>query len=122
MKSAAPSSTVATNRCLPSLAPSQRTPKGVRVPGSASSRWTGTPLGTPCRGRRVESWTRNYGVEVSAIRDGAVLDRPLRVAVVGGGPAGACCAETLAKSGIETYLFERKLDNCKVRHSTVHTV
>lgn len=37
----------------------------------------------------------------------------LRVAVVGGGPAGACAAETLAKSGIETYLFERKMDNCK---------
>jgi len=39
--------------------------------------------------------------------------RKLRVAVVGGGPAGACCAETLAKAGIETYLIERKLDNCK---------
>lgn len=37
----------------------------------------------------------------------------LRVAVVGGGPAGSCAAETLAKSGIETYLFERKLDNAK---------
>ncbi|MFN6069496.1 MAG: geranylgeranyl reductase, partial [Pseudanabaena sp.] len=35
----------------------------------------------------------------------------LRVAVVGGGPAGSCAAETLAKAGIETYLFERKLDN-----------
>jgi geranylgeranyl reductase len=33
--------------------------------------------------------------------------------VVGGGPAGAAAAETLAKAGIETYLFERKLDNCK---------
>ncbi|MFN3926466.1 MAG: geranylgeranyl reductase [Pseudanabaenaceae cyanobacterium] len=37
----------------------------------------------------------------------------LRVAVVGGGPAGASTAETLAKAGIETYLFERKLDNAK---------
>jgi len=37
----------------------------------------------------------------------------LRVAVVGGGPAGSCAAETLAKSGVETYLFERKLDNAK---------
>ena len=33
--------------------------------------------------------------------------------MVGGGPAGAAAAETLAKAGIETYLFERKLDNCK---------
>lgn len=37
----------------------------------------------------------------------------LRVAVVGGGPAGACAAETLAKAGIETFMFERKMDNCK---------
>ncbi len=37
----------------------------------------------------------------------------LRVAVVGGGPAGSCAAETLAKAGIETYLLERKLDNAK---------
>ncbi|GAB4296169.1 MAG: geranylgeranyl reductase [Oscillatoriaceae cyanobacterium] len=37
----------------------------------------------------------------------------LRVAVVGGGPAGSSTAETLAKAGIETFLFERKLDNAK---------
>jgi geranylgeranyl reductase len=35
------------------------------------------------------------------------------VAVVGGGPAGSSAAEVLAKAGIETYLFERKLDNAK---------
>mmetsp|Transcript_39304 Transcript_39304/g.87860 ORF Transcript_39304/g.87860 Transcript_39304/m.87860 type:complete len:515 (-) Transcript_39304:53-1597(-) len=39
--------------------------------------------------------------------------RKLRVAVIGGGPAGACTADSLAKEGIETYLIERKLDNCK---------
>ena len=39
--------------------------------------------------------------------------RNLRVAVIGGGPAGGCAAETLAKGGIETYLIERKLDNAK---------
>jgi geranylgeranyl reductase len=37
----------------------------------------------------------------------------LRVAVVGGGPSGACAAEVLAKAGISTWLFERKLDNAK---------
>jgi len=37
----------------------------------------------------------------------------IRVAVVGSGPAGSSTAETLAKAGIETYLFERKLDNAK---------
>ena len=51
---------------------------------------------------------------VLAIKDGATLDRPLRVAVVGGGPGGASCAHTLAQNGIETFLFERKMDNCKV--------
>lgn len=39
--------------------------------------------------------------------------RNLRVAVVGGGPAGGSAAEVLAKGGIETYVIERKLDNCK---------
>ena len=37
----------------------------------------------------------------------------LRVAVIGGGPSGSCTAETLAKAGIKTWLFERKLDNAK---------
>jgi geranylgeranyl reductase len=32
---------------------------------------------------------------------------------VGGGPSGSCAAEVLAKAGIETWLFERKLDNAK---------
>jgi len=32
---------------------------------------------------------------------------------VGAGPAGSSTAETLVKAGIETYLFERKLDNAK---------
>ncbi|KAJ9532011.1 hypothetical protein QJQ45_003703 [Haematococcus lacustris] len=57
----------------------------------------------------------------AAVRDGQVLDRPLRVAVVGGGPSGACAAETLAKGGVETYLIERKLDNCKVARWDIAT-
>jgi len=41
-------------------------------------------------------------------------DRKMRVAVVGGGPSGACAAEVLAQEkGIETYIFERKMDNAK---------
>lgn len=35
------------------------------------------------------------------------------MAVIGGGPAGGSAAETLAKGGIETFLIERKMDNCK---------
>uniref|UniRef100_A0A803P9G2 FAD/NAD(P)-binding domain-containing protein n=1 Tax=Cannabis sativa TaxID=3483 RepID=A0A803P9G2_CANSA len=42
-----------------------------------------------------------------------VTGRNLRVAIIGGGPAGGAAAETLAKGGIETFLIERKLDNCK---------
>jgi flavin-dependent dehydrogenase len=37
-----------------------------------------------------------------------------KVAVVGGGPAGACAAEIFAQEkGIDTVIFERKLDNAK---------
>lgn len=60
--------------------------------------------------------------KVFAVADGTVLDRPLRVAVIGGGPSGACAAETLAKGGVETFLIERKMDNCKVCVSWVVTL
>jgi geranylgeranyl reductase len=37
-----------------------------------------------------------------------------KVAVVGGGPSGACAAEIFAQEkGIDTVLIERKLDNAK---------
>ena len=53
--------------------------------------------------------------QVFAVKDGAVLEgRKLRVAIIGGGPSGACAAETLAKGGVEAFLIERKMDNCKV--------
>lgn len=42
-----------------------------------------------------------------------LTNRNLRVAVIGGGPAGGAAADTLAKGGVETYLIERKMDNCK---------
>ena len=86
-----------------------------------ASAFVGTPVGQRVQGlmakpmalNRVSS--RGLAMKVSAVRDGAVLDRPLRVAVIGGGPSGACAAETLAKGGVETFLLERKMDNCKVR-------
>lgn len=37
----------------------------------------------------------------------------MRVAVIGGGPAGATAATTLAKAGIETYLIEKELNGDK---------
>ena len=37
-----------------------------------------------------------------------------KVAVIGGGPSGACAADALAKNpNIECTLFERKMDNAK---------
>jgi geranylgeranyl reductase len=44
----------------------------------------------------------------------AAPKRKFRVAVIGGGPSGACAAEIFAEEpNVETYLFERKMDNCK---------
>ena len=67
-------------------------------------------------GRRKGKTHKRYArgaVKVHAAKGRFEGDRKLRVAVVGGGPSGACAAETLAKAGIETYMIERKLDNCK---------
>jgi len=50
---------------------------------------------------------------VAAATSPKIDGRNLRVAVIGGGPAGGAAAETLAKGGIETFLIERKMDNCK---------
>lgn len=50
---------------------------------------------------------------VAAKSSPKIAGRNLRVAVVGGGPAGGAAAETLAKGGIETFLIERKMDNAK---------
>lgn len=44
----------------------------------------------------------------------AVAARPIRVAVVGGGPSGSCAAEVFAEAAnIECTIFERKMDNIK---------
>ena len=42
------------------------------------------------------------------------LDMKYKVAVIGGGPSGACAAEIFAQEkNIDTVLFERKMDNAK---------
>ncbi len=57
---------------------------------------------------------RRTSLRVTAARATPKLsNRKLRVAVIGGGPAGGAAAETLAQGGIETFLIERKMDNCK---------
>lgn len=55
---------------------------------------------------------RKFNV-IAGISSPKIDGRNLRVAVIGGGPAGGAAAETLAKGGIETFLIERKMDNCK---------
>ena len=82
-------------------------------PGNLRPCFQGQSLGSSRSSRRQQA-QRSSTLTVYAIKDGATLDRPLRVAVVGGGPGGASCAHTLAENGIETFLFERKMDNCKV--------
>jgi geranylgeranyl reductase len=52
--------------------------------------------------------------QISAPKSTSSLDMKYKVAVVGGGPSGACAAEIFAQEkGIDTYLFERKMDNAK---------
>lgn len=47
-------------------------------------------------------------------RAASIQAQKFKVAVIGGGPSGACAAEELAKNpNIECYLFERKMDNIK---------
>lgn len=79
----------------------------VKFSAYGNSTWGGTPLSS----RRVCAGT-SFAPAVSDVSL-ATLIMKLRVAVVGGGPAGACAAEILAKGGVETYMFERKMDNCK---------
>ncbi len=47
--------------------------------------------------RNNNAASRGLALQVSAVKDGAKLDRPLRVAVIGGGPSGgANCGGTRA--------------------------
>ena len=42
------------------------------------------------------------------------LSMKYKVAVIGGGPSGACATEIFAQEkGIDTVMFERKMDNAK---------
>jgi geranylgeranyl reductase len=46
--------------------------------------------------------------------NGSNMDMRYKVAVIGGGPSGACAAEIFAQEkGIDTVMFERKMDNAK---------
>lgn len=82
------------------------------TPSSLISARSQSLTGSPVCSRRVfagASVTSTVPLTFAA----STIDMKLRVAVVGGGPAGACAAETLVQNGIETFMFERKMDNCK---------
>lgn len=81
---------------------------------AASSSFAGQAVSAVSVASNVRMASRSAVKAMAAIRDGEALNRPLRVAVIGGGPSGACAAETLAKGGVEVFLIERKMDNCKV--------
>jgi geranylgeranyl reductase len=77
-----------------------------------------TPVAAPARSVVPAAVVLALGVFAGfaasrTVATAAVYEKPLRVAIVGGGPSGSCAAETLAKAGIQTWMFERKLDNAK---------
>ena len=56
----------------------------------------------------------NGGVSHRTASASSSLDMKYKVAVVGGGPSGACAPEIFAQEkSIDTVLFERKMDNAK---------
>lgn len=60
------------------------------------------------------SFMGKTSVSQVANSNGSNLDMRYKVAVVGGGPSGACAAEIFAQEkGIDTVMFERKMDNAK---------
>jgi hypothetical protein len=62
----------------------------------------------------ASAFAPHQSVGYTAATSSTALSMKYKVAVVGGGPAGACAAEIFAQEkGIDTVLFERKLDNAK---------
>ena len=97
-----------------------------RTGSSLTPLFLGRLRAQPQRRARRSEGHRNHEVagRTQAARGGACMEHSKSIdtsesltcpptQVVGGGPSGACAAETLAKAGIETFLIERKMDNCK---------
>ena len=61
------------------------------------------------------SFTGNrLSTTTSSSSTSTTLEMKYKVAVVGGGPSGACAAEIFAQEkNVDTVLFERKMDNAK---------
>ncbi|KAF7815461.1 geranylgeranyl diphosphate reductase, chloroplastic-like [Senna tora] len=68
---------------------------------SISSLSSKTPSSKP------KPYFRSLTISASKSNTPSIAGRKLRVAVIGGGPAGSSAAEALAAGGIETFLFER---------------
>ncbi|KAA8492746.1 Geranylgeranyl diphosphate reductase [Porphyridium purpureum] len=85
--------------------------------GSASKRASAPACASSCASSFVVatagSLRTRAAVARSASKNSSGLEMKIRVAVVGGGPAGSCAAEVLAKAGIDVTIFERKMDNAK---------
>ncbi|GJP67551.1 hypothetical protein CLOP_g24359 [Closterium sp. NIES-67] len=98
-------------------APSFKAFDGMRVnsaSSSASSFLSGAKVAAPVAAEAPAAAEKGFTLTVLASRNSKKIQgRKLRVAVIGGGPAGGCAAETLAENGVETFLIERKLDNAK---------
>ncbi|GAV64075.1 Pyr_redox_2 domain-containing protein [Cephalotus follicularis] len=56
---------------------------------------------------------QNRYLSIAAFTNPPLLGRKLRVAVIGGGPAGSSAAEALSAGGIETFLLERSPSSAK---------
>ncbi|CAI5491245.1 unnamed protein product [Closterium sp. Naga37s-1] len=83
---------------------------------SASSFLSGAKVAAPVAAEAPAAAAAEKGFTLTIVagrNSKKIQGRKLRVAVIGGGPAGGCAAETLAENGIETFLIERKLDNAK---------
>lgn len=89
--------------------------KASSIPSSSTFLTGATSFAPQAEARTSQAaQTNSTGLTVhAAFQSKKLANRKLRVAVVGGGPAGGCTADTLASGGIETFLFERKLDNAK---------
>jgi hypothetical protein len=60
------------------------------------------------------SFINGGGVSHKTSSSSSALDMKYKVAVVGGGPSGACAAEIFAQEkNIDTVFFERKMNNAK---------
>jgi geranylgeranyl reductase len=60
------------------------------------------------------SFLGKTSVAQNAVSSGSNMEMRYKVAVIGGGPSGACAAEIFAQErSIDTVMFERKMDNAK---------